>query len=80
MSRLDSVLQRHGFANRYFTECLFTVYIYTLYTPMQYCIASGDHTAIYPNPPGDSNLDTAVLSPVVRSFKRIICESKYYYY
>lgn len=46
---------------------------------MRYCIASGDHTAIYPNPPGDSNLDTAVLSPVVRSFKRIICESKYYY-
>lgn len=68
MSCLDSVLQRHEFANRYFTECLCTVYIYYICDIVLQ--DSGDHsTILYRNPPGDSNLDTAVLSPVVCSFK-----------
>lgn len=46
---------------------------------MRYCMLQVA-TIQYRNPPGDFNLDTDVLSPVVHcNLKRTIYKSKYYY-
>jgi len=59
------------------------MFVYSLYIYTHLCdiVLQVVTILLYPNPPGDFNLDTtAVLSPVVCSFKCTICESKYYYW